>query len=360
MSKIDVGRGRKPAASPSVTSKPSATKRPGAAASKPAASPSVTAKPSATKQPGAVASKPSATKQPGAVASKPSATKQPGAVASKPSATKQPGAVASKPSGTKKPGAVASKTSTTKQPSAVASKPSLISRQATATPESDRRFYIVCVIISLLSIAIITMMGFLYSNVDEVESPHNVTMDQVKKTLSAALSRPELEKSDAMQVAEEVKKLPTNIKIAESIYEERKRKYHDLFHKTLRSSSGPWKLHGRSLYYFSKGAKTWYDAENFCISRDAHLASILNDDEQNFIRSQLQRTSWIGLSAEEGTPRWTDGSRLVTQYWPDGQRSQAEDCTLMEPSFAARSWKDEGCHKLHGWICKESLDIDKP
>ncbi|KAL8206500.1 UNVERIFIED_CONTAM: hypothetical protein K2H54_005967 [Gekko kuhli] len=123
-------------------------------------------------------------------------------------------------------------------------------------------------------------MGSLYISLKEVKSPHDVPLDELRTTLAAALNRSDLQQSGPMQIAEEVKNLPNKIKVAQALHDERKRKYRDLFHKTMRSSSGPWKLNRRSLYYFSKGVKTWYDAESFCVSRDAHLASVLDDEEQ--------------------------------------------------------------------------------
>ncbi|KAG8134203.1 hypothetical protein E2320_007330, partial [Naja naja] len=81
--------------------------------------------------------------------------------------------------------------------------------------------------------------------------------------------------------------------------------------------SNNWKLFGWNLYYISKAneRKTWHDAEYFCKSRDSHLTSILNEEEQKFISSKLNESAWIGLMDEnvEGHRVWLDGSRLITQ-----------------------------------------------
>ncbi|XP_077158534.1 uncharacterized protein LOC143820050 isoform X2 [Paroedura picta] len=165
-------------------------------------------------------------------------------------------------------------------------------------------------------------------------------------------------------VAGEVRQLPTKIKKSYKQYDDTKVHYASFFFKSFRSSSDPWKSHQNSRYYFSNEEKNWYDAEEFCTSRGAHLASILNDEEQNFISSQLQRTSWIGLAFEneESEWRWADGSSLVEEFWSEDQpsitrflRSSYEDCATIVPSLAYRNWKNDNCRNRYRWVCKDDL-----
>lgn len=41
-----------------------------------------------------------------------------------------------------------------------------------------------------------------------------------------------------------------------------------------------WKYFKENFYYFSHVPKTWYSAQQFCISRNSHLASVTSDSEQ--------------------------------------------------------------------------------
>lgn len=41
-----------------------------------------------------------------------------------------------------------------------------------------------------------------------------------------------------------------------------------------------WKYFGGHFYYFSKISKTWYSAQQICISRDSHLTSVTSEREQ--------------------------------------------------------------------------------
>lgn len=41
-----------------------------------------------------------------------------------------------------------------------------------------------------------------------------------------------------------------------------------------------WVVHDSNLYYFSKVKKSWHEAEQFCVSQGAHLASVTSEEEQ--------------------------------------------------------------------------------
>ncbi|KAF7252696.1 C-type lectin domain family 4 member F [Varanus komodoensis] len=82
-----------------------------------------------------------------------------------------------------------------------------------------------------------------------------------------------------VRAAEELVKVPVAMEEAENEFYEKKSQYQSLFKKSIRSTDA-WQIFGRSLYYISRDKRTWHDAEDFCLSRGAHLASILSDKEQ--------------------------------------------------------------------------------
>nr|XP_020728574.1 C-type lectin domain family 4 member F [Odocoileus virginianus texanus] len=125
-----------------------------------------------------------------------------------------------------------------------------------------------------------------------------------------------------------------------------------------------WKSYNGNLYYFSSAKKTWQEAEQFCVSHGAHLASVTSEEEQAFL---IQFTGsvyyWIGLTdrGTEGRWRWTDdtpfdhaGSRAFWDQnqpdnWPHGIE-RSEDCVQVQ-----RKWNDISCSALCNWICKTSV-----
>ncbi|XP_060135097.1 CD209 antigen-like protein C [Zootoca vivipara] len=221
-------------------------------------------------------------------------------------------------------------------------------------------------IFAFICFCVLVTTAFLYYKMNkEKSSPLDQPMGKLRTAMATGLRNNDLITENPLKVAEEVTNLPQHIADAENLYNERKVKYQNLFKKGAKSSGG-WKLFGKNLYYISKGKKTWYDAENFCMSRDAHLASILTDEEQTYITSQLTTPAWIGLTdeSEEGNWEWTDGSRLITQYWSAGNPNswenygdtEEEDCASIIPSTREKNWSECNCHELHTWVCKESLD----
>lgn len=50
-----------------------------------------------------------------------------------------------------------------------------------------------------------------------------------------------------------------------------------------------WKIYSGSLYYFSDVKKSWQEAENFCVSQGAHLASVTSKEEQ------VRAEDWVVL-----------------------------------------------------------------
>ncbi|XP_077158492.1 C-type lectin domain family 4 member F-like [Paroedura picta] len=231
--------------------------------------------------------------------------------------------------------------------------------------EQQIQIYLACGVIASLSLLTIMIVTIMYGTLQEIKSPVDYPLKNLRKTVADTIEDQEMEKVGAMDLAYEVETLKIKFKEAKEDYAAKRKKYQSLFYKAMRSSSGPWKFHGKSLYYFGNEEKTWPDAENFCISRDAHLASVLNDEEQEFISSQIKQASWIGLKDENKTGgwAWTDGSKIEKQYWSHGEprvsghASETDnECALVLPSSAHRNWKDDECHKLYGWVCKEILD----
>lgn len=48
----------------------------------------------------------------------------------------------------------------------------------------------------------------------------------------------------------------------------------------LQVVSQGWKYFKGNFYYFSLISKTWYSAEQFCVSRNSHLTSVTSESEQ--------------------------------------------------------------------------------
>ena len=65
----------------------------------------------------------------------------------------------------------------------------------------------------------------------------------------------------------------------------------------------------------------WREAEEFCVSKGGHLASVASNSHwqklQSFIRSKGSPNVWLGGTdeANEGNWTWTDGSKWSVEHW---------------------------------------------
>ncbi|XP_028618252.1 C-type lectin domain family 4 member F [Grammomys surdaster] len=135
--------------------------------------------------------------------------------------------------------------------------------------------------------------------------------------------------------------------------------------QALQLAMQDWKYFNGNVYFFSRDKKSWHEAEKFCMSQGAHLASVTSQEEQAFL---VQTTGgahyWIGLTDQgtEGNWRWVDGTSFnyaqSKGFWeknqPDNWRhrkGEFEDCVHIH-----KLWNDMACGSAYPWVCKKSID----
>ncbi|XP_008823002.1 C-type lectin domain family 4 member K [Nannospalax galili] len=130
----------------------------------------------------------------------------------------------------------------------------------------------------------------------------------------------------------------------------------------LRMVSQGWKYFKENFYYFSHTPKTWYSAEQFCISRKAHLTSVTSESEQEFLYKTTDGLPhWIGLTkaGSEGNWYWVDETPFNKQqsgrFWIPGEPNNVgnnEHCVNIRVS-SLQSWNDASCDDKLLFICKQ-------
>ncbi|XP_059846840.1 CD209 antigen-like protein E [Hypanus sabinus] len=119
-----------------------------------------------------------------------------------------------------------------------------------------------------------------------------------------------------------------------------------------------WTRFKQSCYQISSGTARWADAQRSCGSMNAHLFVTNNVAEQEYVKTKLQKTSWIGLNdlVQEGDWRWVDGTDFSSseKFWNAGEPNNAaeEDCVEMLPDGR---WNDFKCDALKNWICEKPV-----
>lgn len=105
--------------------------------------------------------------------------------------------------------------------------------------------------------------------------------------------------------------------------------------------------------------KSWGAAQEDCVSRGGHLASIHYQYEEDFLALYSKGTSkWIGLrrNPTEGGYSWSDGSPLSHTNWGPGEPNDhlgREECVEMVSSTNGTYswWNDLNCDAHQDWIC---------
>lgn len=137
----------------------------------------------------------------------------------------------------------------------------------------------------------------------------------------------------------------------------------------LQMMSQGWKYFRGNVYYFSVMKKTWYSAQQFCVSRESHLTSVTSESEQEFLYKMTDGLIyWIGLTkaGSEGDWHWVDHTPFdklqSARFWIPGEPNNSENnehCANIKRS-SLQSWNDAPCDIELLFICKRPYVPSEP
>ncbi|XP_067381258.1 ladderlectin-like isoform X1 [Channa argus] len=120
------------------------------------------------------------------------------------------------------------------------------------------------------------------------------------------------------------------------------------------------RINGRD-FFFVPSLMTWYQAEKYCQSIGANLASVHNALEHRwlqkliFVATHYYKEAWIGGSdaQQKGIWFWSDGSRFRYTYWCRGEpnNSYGRQHCLQINQGAHNCWGDLQCYTRRPSIC---------
>ncbi|XP_046922836.1 C-type lectin domain family 1 member B-like [Lynx rufus] len=114
-----------------------------------------------------------------------------------------------------------------------------------------------------------------------------------------------------------------------------------------------WSCCGDKCYHFSRDFTTFQDSKNICKNMGATLVKIEDEEELNFIRSQMHLYTWIGLS-RKGTSmswKWEDNSYPFLQVISDWKETKGGNCASMTKMRMIAS----DCYKLLPFTCEKRI-----
>jgi hypothetical protein len=106
--------------------------------------------------------------------------------------------------------------------------------------------------------------------------------------------------------------------------------------------------------YRSEGnTATYADAMASCAAEGGHLAVVTDTAENDYVRSMISDTSWIGFSdsVSEGNFTWITGSTSSYNKWsgPQPDDNGGEDCVEVNTNG---DWNDQKCAATRGFVCE--------
>ncbi|XP_043296775.1 C-type lectin domain family 9 member A-like isoform X3 [Cervus elaphus] len=110
-----------------------------------------------------------------------------------------------------------------------------------------------------------------------------------------------------------------------------------------------WSCCGQKCYYFSDELTSFEESKKICKEMGSTLLKIEDEEELNFIQSQLSYFYWIGLSRKGTGNQWTweDKSRPFLKF--DWKESDKGHCASIKATKISAS----NCSRLMHFICEK-------
>ncbi|XP_071583171.1 LOW QUALITY PROTEIN: hepatic lectin-like [Heliangelus exortis] len=123
-----------------------------------------------------------------------------------------------------------------------------------------------------------------------------------------------------------------------------------------RKCSAGWENFGESCYSFSTETTSWGEANQTCADQGAHLIIIDSEQEQDFLKENINSTYWLGVTDQqkEGSWVWTNGQEVTLSYfnvWKENKDRDQKNCGSIGPDGI---WSDAKCSHPNLWICEKS------
>ncbi|KAJ1172728.1 hypothetical protein NDU88_004572 [Pleurodeles waltl] len=129
--------------------------------------------------------------------------------------------------------------------------------------------------------------------------------------------------------------------------------------------TGPeaWEYYGGSCYLFVNVKSNWMAGKMKCESKNATLAVITSEGEQNFLKSKTKdQRYWIGLTDmdKEKEWQWIDGTdyKSSIKFWNPGEPNDSnknEDCAHL---WIDGGWNDVHCTYLCFSLCEKKASTE--
>ncbi|XP_014032156.1 galactose-specific lectin nattectin [Salmo salar] len=121
-----------------------------------------------------------------------------------------------------------------------------------------------------------------------------------------------------------------------------------------------WSNYNNRCFRYVASQLDWADAESYCVSLGANLASVNNKGEFSFVKNLIksfdpaESYTWIGLSDLHKEERWmwSDGSKVVYTIWSSGEPSGSRTENCVQTNYLNdKLWNDAVCSYKSAFVC---------
>ncbi|KAH9523861.1 hypothetical protein Btru_047253, partial [Bulinus truncatus] len=128
---------------------------------------------------------------------------------------------------------------------------------------------------------------------------------------------------------------------------------------------GDWSYHKEYCYFFSNNYKSWRMARKECLSKGGDLASVLSEEENNFLLNQIYMKMitgdmWIGYSKKDRDSFvWSDGKPSGFESFI-GSKDDSDYLQCVNFRAEHAGWYKNRCTTELKYICKRLNDSTDP
>ncbi|XP_078683367.1 uncharacterized protein LOC144917321 isoform X1 [Branchiostoma floridae x Branchiostoma belcheri] len=130
-----------------------------------------------------------------------------------------------------------------------------------------------------------------------------------------------------------------------------------------------WEKYNDYCYMLRRKPVKWDTANKICKRMGAHLASVQDKKENDFIKSLIStvpyKLVWVGLSDIHKRMKWADGTRVSYTNWNPGQPDNSKFLCIFGPGencgglYKSGKWNDSQCSRKYPFVCKAHVTRSK-
>ncbi|XP_038159988.1 snaclec coagulation factor IX-binding protein subunit A-like isoform X1 [Cyprinodon tularosa] len=116
-----------------------------------------------------------------------------------------------------------------------------------------------------------------------------------------------------------------------------------------------WSTFESRCYKLIHSSKSWFDAEEYCNELGAHLASVTNPRQKNYLhdlaQAESQTYAWLGGFYLQSEWMWIDRNYFYYTNWYSQLTASSNPCIYLHANLG---WRNSACSTARPFICSKN------